>query len=120
MRILIVGAGIAGLALAHALHRRGSTPEVVERVSDWQPIGAGLYLPGNAVRALRELGIEVPPDANPIRRSASSTIVVVGSPRSTSTDGGTASAVASRFGERHSTRRCEKRPQTCRCGWPPR
>ncbi len=68
MRILIVGAGIAGLALAHALHRRGGTPEVVERVSDWQPIGAGLYLPGNAVRALRELGIEVPPDANPIRR----------------------------------------------------
>ena len=54
MRILIVGAGIAGLALAHALRRRGSTPEVVERVSDWQPIGAGLYLPGNAVRALRE------------------------------------------------------------------
>ena len=68
MRILIVGAGIAGLALAHALRRRGSTPEVVERVSDWQPIGAGLYLPGNAVRALRELDIELPTDANPIRR----------------------------------------------------
>ena len=68
MRILIVGAGIAGLSLAHALRRRGGTPEVVERVSDWQPIGAGLYLPGNAVRALRELGVALPPDANPIRK----------------------------------------------------
>ena len=68
MRILIVGAGIAGLALTHALRRRGSTPEVVERVSDWQPTGTGLYLPGNAVRALRELDVEWPADANPIRR----------------------------------------------------
>jgi len=69
LRVLIVGAGIAGLALARALHQRGITSEVVERVADWQPIGAGLYLPGNAVRALNELGIgPVAAAANPIAR----------------------------------------------------
>jgi FAD binding domain len=57
VRLLIVGAGVAGLALARALLQRGITAEVVERTSEWEPLGAGLYLPGNAVRALRELGI---------------------------------------------------------------
>ena len=68
--MLIVGAGIAGLALARALHERGTTPEVVERVTAWQHAGAGLYLPGNAVRALGELGIgsAVASQANPIER----------------------------------------------------
>lgn len=58
MRVLIVGAGVAGLALARALHQRDVTAQVVERVTHWEPSGAGLYLPGNAVRALDELGIE--------------------------------------------------------------
>jgi 2-polyprenyl-6-methoxyphenol hydroxylase-like FAD-dependent oxidoreductase len=67
VRVLIVGAGIAGLALARALRQRGITPEVVERSAEWHSIGAGLYLPGNAVRALGELGIEaVAAGANPI------------------------------------------------------
>ncbi len=70
LRVLIVGAGIAGLALARALLQRGITAEVVERVSEWEASGAGLYLPGNAVRALRELGIgsAVAQRANPIKR----------------------------------------------------
>ena len=42
LRILIVGAGIAGLALARALLQRGITAEVVERVSEWEPAGAAL------------------------------------------------------------------------------
>jgi 2-polyprenyl-6-methoxyphenol hydroxylase-like FAD-dependent oxidoreductase len=68
--VLIVGAGVAGLALARALHRRGMSADVVERMTDWQPSGAGLYLPANAVRALSELGIgpAVAARANPIRR----------------------------------------------------
>ena len=55
--MLIVGAGMAGLGLARALHQRGITATVVERATSWEPIGAGLYLPANAVRALHELGI---------------------------------------------------------------
>ena len=70
MRVLIVGGGIAGLALARALLQRGITAEVVERATEWQPSGAGLYLPANAVRALHELGVgaDVAARANPIGR----------------------------------------------------
>jgi FAD-dependent urate hydroxylase len=57
LRVLIVGAGIAGLALARALRQRDITAEVVERATSWEASGAGLYLPANAVRALQELGI---------------------------------------------------------------
>ena len=57
MRVLVVGAGIAGLALVRALSQRGLTAEVVERENVWQVGGAGLYLPGNAVRALAGLGV---------------------------------------------------------------
>jgi FAD-dependent urate hydroxylase len=70
MRVLIAGAGIAGLALARALHQRGVEAEVVERTTEWEHEGAGLYLPANAVRALGELGIgsAVAARANPIGR----------------------------------------------------
>ncbi|TCO19659.1 2-polyprenyl-6-methoxyphenol hydroxylase-like FAD-dependent oxidoreductase [Kribbella steppae] len=69
-RVLVVGAGIAGLALARALCQRGIIAEVVERATDWQPSGTGLYLPANAVRALHELGIgpAATAHANPIGR----------------------------------------------------
>ena len=56
-RVLIVGAGIAGLALARALTVRGISVEVVEREFHWTSKGSGLYLPANAVRALTSLGI---------------------------------------------------------------
>jgi 2-polyprenyl-6-methoxyphenol hydroxylase-like FAD-dependent oxidoreductase len=70
MDVLIVGAGIAGLALARALRQRGITAEVVERKTKWETAGAGMYLPGNSVRALDELGIcdVVAGRANPIVR----------------------------------------------------
>jgi 2-polyprenyl-6-methoxyphenol hydroxylase-like FAD-dependent oxidoreductase len=70
LRVLIVGAGIAGLALARALRQRGITAEVVERATEWRPSGAGLYLPANAVRALGELGVgpALRERANPIGR----------------------------------------------------
>jgi 2-polyprenyl-6-methoxyphenol hydroxylase-like FAD-dependent oxidoreductase len=70
LHVLIVGAGIAGLALARALRRRGITAEVVERMTEWDAGGAGMYLPGNSVRALDELGIwpKVAARANPIMR----------------------------------------------------
>jgi 2-polyprenyl-6-methoxyphenol hydroxylase-like FAD-dependent oxidoreductase len=69
-RVLIVGAGVAGLVLARALRLRGITAEVVERTAEWDASGAGMYLPGNCARALDELGIwtEVAARANPIVR----------------------------------------------------
>ena len=57
-RALIVGGGIAGLALAPMLARNGVEVDVVERESTWRPAGTGMYLPGNAARALRALGLE--------------------------------------------------------------
>src|SRR6516162_9555735 len=54
-RILVVGGGIAGLSVAAALHRKGLTPELVERSTAWPAIGAGINLPANGVRVLRAL-----------------------------------------------------------------
>jgi FAD-dependent urate hydroxylase len=58
LRILVVGAGIAGLGVARALRQFGFAADVVERDPAWAPTGAGIYLPGNAVRALRALGLD--------------------------------------------------------------
>jgi 2-polyprenyl-6-methoxyphenol hydroxylase-like FAD-dependent oxidoreductase len=57
-RILIVGAGLAGLALARALRQVGLAPQVIEREAGWGVAGTGMYLPANGVRALRALGLE--------------------------------------------------------------
>ncbi|MFC7548061.1 FAD-dependent monooxygenase [Plantactinospora sp. GCM10030261] len=60
LRVLIVGAGIAGLAVARALRLAGLKPEVVERQPGPGAAEEGIYLPGNAARALRELDLEAP------------------------------------------------------------
>ncbi|GIF40994.1 FAD-dependent monooxygenase [Actinoplanes xinjiangensis] len=60
LRILVVGAGIAGLAAARGLRIAGFRPEVVEALPATVVPGAGIYLPGNASRALRLLGLDVP------------------------------------------------------------
>jgi 2-polyprenyl-6-methoxyphenol hydroxylase-like FAD-dependent oxidoreductase len=57
-RVLIVGGGIAGLALAPLLTRIGVAADVIEREPAWRPAGTGIYLPGNTARALRVLGLE--------------------------------------------------------------
>ena len=57
-RALIVGGGIAGLSLAPMLTRIGVAVEAIERESAWRPAGTGIYLPGNAARAFRALGLE--------------------------------------------------------------
>jgi hypothetical protein len=56
-KILIVGGGIAGLSLAKALEQRGMAADLVERQSGEPANGAGLYLLGNASRALQQLGL---------------------------------------------------------------
>ena len=57
LRILIVGGGIAGLALGRALREQGVVPEIIERAASWPTRGTGLYLPGNGIRALGALGL---------------------------------------------------------------
>lgn len=56
-RVLIVGAGIAGLSLGIALRRQGIEPDIIERQDGLPPHGTGIYLLGNAMRVLRSLGI---------------------------------------------------------------
>ena len=67
--VLVVGGGIAGRAAALALAQHGLGCTVVERREDVGP-GMGVNLPGNAVRALAELGVPDQALANgvPVRR----------------------------------------------------
>jgi 2-polyprenyl-6-methoxyphenol hydroxylase-like FAD-dependent oxidoreductase len=57
-RVLVVGGGIAGLALARTLADTDVSLDLIERERVWRPAGTGIYLPGNASRALRVLGLE--------------------------------------------------------------
>lgn len=66
IRVLVVGAGIAGLAAARTLGGWGAAVEIVERLPA-PPRGGGIYLPGNAVRALHALGIGEPVLARAVR-----------------------------------------------------
>ena len=56
-RAIVVGAGIGGLASAVALSRAGCEVTVLERAPEPKPLGAGLSLWPNGVRALRALGL---------------------------------------------------------------
>ncbi|MEU8300957.1 FAD-dependent monooxygenase [Micromonospora sp. NPDC048909] len=60
LRILVVGAGIAGLAVARALRMAGFRPDVTEKLPPGESHETGLYLPGNAARALRRLDLDGP------------------------------------------------------------
>jgi 2-polyprenyl-6-methoxyphenol hydroxylase-like FAD-dependent oxidoreductase len=57
-RVLIVGAGIAGLALAASLERFGITPVVAEVGDASLSRGLALMLTGNAAMALRRVGLD--------------------------------------------------------------
>jgi 2-polyprenyl-6-methoxyphenol hydroxylase-like FAD-dependent oxidoreductase len=57
LRILVAGAGIAGLSLARALKDAGHDPLVIERSQEWPATSTAYYLPTNAVRALDQLGL---------------------------------------------------------------
>jgi len=57
-RALVVGAGIAGLAAVRALAHTGFSVEIIERSPTPNGAGGGIYLPGNAARALRALGLD--------------------------------------------------------------
>ena len=58
MKILIAGAGPAGLTAALHLHRRGFDVTVFESVTELRPLGVGLNLLPHAVRELTILGLD--------------------------------------------------------------
>ena len=56
-RVLVVGAGIAGLATAGAIRELGWDVSVVEQRPDFDGTDTGLFVPANGVRALAALGV---------------------------------------------------------------
>ncbi len=56
-RVVIVGGGIGGLALAIALRRRGIEAPVYEAAPELRAIGAGIWVPPNAMQVLARLGL---------------------------------------------------------------
>jgi 2-polyprenyl-6-methoxyphenol hydroxylase-like FAD-dependent oxidoreductase len=56
-RVLIVGGGIAGMALAIVLQRAGIAAEIAEIDKDWRVYGAGITITGPSLRALDRLGL---------------------------------------------------------------
>lgn len=57
-KVMIIGGGIGGLAVALALQRRGFRVAVYERAKEIREIGAGVIITANARRALRDLGVD--------------------------------------------------------------
>lgn len=57
MKILIVGAGIAGLSIARLLEKQGIEYTLIEKKPAASTLGAGIALPFNALRALKEIGV---------------------------------------------------------------
>ena len=56
-RVLVVGGGVGGLSAAIALRQAGVAVDVVEKNPAWDVYGVGIIQPGNALRALDELGL---------------------------------------------------------------
>ena len=56
-RVLIVGAGIAGMAATIALRRTGVAVDLIDIEPGWAVVGAGLTITGPTLRALRQLGV---------------------------------------------------------------
>lgn len=54
---VVIGAGIGGLATAVALHQRGWRVSVHERAASLEPVGSGIGMAPNALRALDVLGV---------------------------------------------------------------
>ncbi len=62
--VLVVGAGLAGTACAIRLAQAGVVVDLVDRQSDVTALGSGITLQGNALRALRDLGVWEQVDKN--------------------------------------------------------
>lgn len=58
MNVLIAGAGIGGLTLAAALQREGISARILERTHELKPVGAGITVQINGMRALSHYGFD--------------------------------------------------------------
>ncbi|MGX9353536.1 FAD-dependent oxidoreductase (plasmid) [Shimia sp. W99] len=56
-KVIVVGGGIGGLTVAHALARQGIETRVIEIGDRSERLGTGITLLGNALRALNTLGL---------------------------------------------------------------
>src|SRR5436305_114092 len=57
LKVIVSGAGIAGLALAHWLNRIGVSTIVIERQPAFQALGHYISLKGNGVEMVRRMGL---------------------------------------------------------------
>lgn len=57
MRIAVVGCGVAGMAAARALARKGHAVVLLEAFQQPRPLGSGLLLQPSGLAALRQLGL---------------------------------------------------------------
>ncbi|MFF4465115.1 FAD-dependent oxidoreductase [Streptomyces mirabilis] len=55
--VLVIGGGASGNAVTVLLRRAGITVDLIEARPDWNVLGSGITLQGNALRVLRELGV---------------------------------------------------------------
>ncbi|HEY4420177.1 MAG TPA: FAD-dependent oxidoreductase [Pseudonocardia sp.] len=68
MHIVVVGAGLGGLAAALGVHRAGHEVTVLERAPEPRETGAGIGIPPNGVLALDALGLGEPVRARAVPR----------------------------------------------------
>ncbi len=57
-KVVIVGAGIGGLAAALALIQRGIDVDVYEQAPELRELGAGVQISANGTRVLHALGLK--------------------------------------------------------------
>jgi salicylate hydroxylase len=55
LKVAIIGAGLGGLAVAIALHKRGINAQVYEKAQQLRPVGAGLSLFPNGLNTMEAI-----------------------------------------------------------------
>ena len=86
-KVLVVGGGITGSVLSLALAQRGAEVELVEISPQWFGVGHGITVQGNALKALRSVGVldrvlarAVPFDRMRLRRADGELITELATP----------------------------------------
>jgi salicylate hydroxylase len=68
--VIVIGAGVAGLAIARALALRGAQVTVLEQAAVLDDVGAGIQISPNGAAVLRGLGLGGALDAKSARNQA--------------------------------------------------